>query len=78
MSIKTLHLTNCWHAESGGIATFYREMLKGAERLGRPMRLVVPGETDRTEEHGRHGKIFHVAGSRSRVSPGYRLIMPSR
>ncbi len=78
MSIKTLHLTNSWHAESGGIATFYRELLKAAERLGRPMRLVVPSRADGVEELGRYTKIFHVAGRPSRVSPGYRLIMPTR
>ena len=42
MSIKTIHLTNNWHAESGGVATFYRQMLKAAERRGRAIRLVVP------------------------------------
>jgi glycosyltransferase involved in cell wall biosynthesis len=78
MTIKTLHLTNSWHAESGGIATFYREMLKAADRLGRPIRLVVPSEADRVEEFGRYGRIFHVAGRPSRLSPGYRLIMPTR
>jgi len=78
MSIKTLHLTNCWHSRSGGIAVFYREMLRAAERLGRPMRLVVPAATDSTEEHGRFGRIFHLAASRSRLSPGYRVILPAR
>jgi alpha-1,6-mannosyltransferase len=77
-TIKTLHLTNCWHAESGGIAVFYREMLKTSERMGREMRLVVPGDADRVEPHGRHGKIIHVASRASRLSPGYRLIMPSQ
>jgi alpha-1,6-mannosyltransferase len=78
MSLKTLHLTNCWHPESGGIATFYREMLRAANRLGRPMRLVVPSDRDRTEDHGRFGKIFHVAARPSRLSPGYRVIMPAQ
>jgi alpha-1,6-mannosyltransferase len=78
MSCKTLHLTNSWHAESGGIATFYREMLAAAERLHRPMRLVVPADSDRVQEHGRYGKIFHLAARPSRLSPGYRVIMPGR
>jgi alpha-1,6-mannosyltransferase len=76
MSIKTLHLTNYFHAESGGIATFYRELLKGAERFGREIRLVVPASADSVETHGRYGKIFHVAARPSRLSPSYRLIMP--
>jgi hypothetical protein len=76
VSIKTLHLTNCFHTESGGIATFYRELLKGAERLEREIRLVIPGGADRSETHGRWGKIYYVAAPSSRLSPGYRLLMP--
>ena len=44
--MKTLHLTNYWHAESGGIATFYRELLRQAESEGRSIRLVVPDAED--------------------------------
>jgi alpha-1,6-mannosyltransferase len=76
MSIKTLHLTNCFHAESGGIATFYRELLKGAERLRREIRLVVPAGFDSVQTHGRHGKVYYVAARSSRLSRGYRLLMP--
>ena len=76
MSIKTLHCTNCWHSESGGIATFYRELLHAAERHGRQIRLVVPGARDRVEECGPFAKIYHVRGRPSRLSPGYRLLMP--
>jgi glycosyltransferase involved in cell wall biosynthesis len=76
MSIKTLHFTNAFHTESGGIATFYRELLKAAERLGREIRLVVPGLADRSEPHGRFGKIYQVKASPSRLSPGYRVLMP--
>jgi alpha-1,6-mannosyltransferase len=78
MSIKTLHITNCFHSESGGIATFYRELLQGAERLDRHIRLVVPSHRYREEPHGRYGKIYHVPAAPSRLSPGYRLLMPSQ
>jgi glycosyltransferase involved in cell wall biosynthesis len=78
VSIKTLHFTNCYHLESGGVATFYHELLQAADRLGRQMRLVVPGPADRVEAYGRHGKIYHVAGSPSRLSPGYRVLMPQK
>jgi hypothetical protein len=27
MPIKALHLTNYWHERSGGIATFYRQLM---------------------------------------------------
>jgi hypothetical protein len=69
MSIKTLHLTNCFHTESGGIATFYRELLKGAERLRREIRLVIPAGSDAVETHGRYGKVYHVAARPSTSAP---------
>jgi len=77
MPIKTLHLTNCFHSESGGIATFYRELFKSAERLERQIRLVVPSSQYRVEAHGDCGKTYHVPAQPSRLSPGYRLLMPS-
>jgi len=52
MAIKTLHLINDYNQPSGGIRTFYHALLEGANRLGRPMRLVVPGEEDGVEEVG--------------------------
>jgi alpha-1,6-mannosyltransferase len=76
VSIKTLHLTNCWHSESGGISTFYRELLRGAARHERQIRLVVPGTCNRVEDCGSFAKIYHVQGRPSRLSPGYRLLMP--
>jgi glycosyltransferase involved in cell wall biosynthesis len=78
MTIKTIHLTNNWHAESGGVATFYRQMLEAAERRGRSMRLVVPAAADRVEEHGRFGRIYHVAGKPAPLSPGYWMMMPGQ
>lgn len=78
MSIKTLHLTNCWHSESGGISTFYRELLNAAARHGRQIRLVVPGARDQVEECGPFARIYHVVGRPSRLSPGYRLLLPHK
>src|SRR6516225_8436697 len=74
--MKTLHLTNCWHPESGGISTFYRELLRQAEAERRQMRLVVPGAEDGVEEQGAYTRIYKVRGSPSKLSPGYRIIMP--
>jgi alpha-1,6-mannosyltransferase len=78
MSIKTIHLTNNWHAESGGVATFYRQMLDAAERRGRLMRLVVPAAASTVEEHGRFGRIYHVAGTPAPLSPEYWMMMPGQ
>jgi glycosyltransferase involved in cell wall biosynthesis len=75
--MKTMHLTNCWHSDSGGISTFYRELLHQAEAERRPIRLVVPGATDGVEPHGNYGRIYRVRGPSSPLSPGYRVITPA-
>jgi hypothetical protein len=77
MAIKTLHITNWYHSTSGGIRTFYQALLEGANRLRRPMRLVVPGEQDGSEDVGEFGRIHYVRASRTPVfDRRYRLILP--
>jgi alpha-1,6-mannosyltransferase len=75
--MKTLHLTNCWHSESGGISTFYRELLRQAEVEHRQIRLVVPGEHNGVERHGNYGLIYRVRGRPLKISPGYRVMLPT-
>jgi alpha-1,6-mannosyltransferase len=75
--VTTLHVTNFYHPASGGVRTFYEAMLDAADRDGRPMRLVVPGEVDRIEPIGRWGRIYHVRAPRSPlVDRRYRLMLP--
>jgi alpha-1,6-mannosyltransferase len=75
--VTTLHVTNFFHPASGGIRTFYEAMLAAADREGRPMRLVVPGEADRVDAVGRWGRIYHVRAPRSPiVDRRYRLMLP--
>lgn len=78
MTFKTLHLTNSWHATSGGIATFYRALMAAANERGHTIRLVVPGETDRVEDAGEFAKIYFVKASRARFNREYRTIYPSQ
>jgi len=40
------------------------------------MRLVVPGETDATEEVGANGRIYSIAGAPAPLNRDYRLISP--
>jgi len=78
MPIKTLHITNAYHRESGGIRTFYRAMLEAADRRGRSARLVVPGERSEVEEVGGRGRIYHVAAWRALMfDKRYRLLTPA-
>ncbi len=76
--MKTLHLTNCWHASSGGIGTFYRALFEAANREGHFMRLVVPGAATGVEEAGRFGRIYHIEAPRAPLNPEYRLVLPHR
>jgi len=74
--IKTLHLTNAWHATSGGIATFYRALLAEANEQRHLIRLVVPGEADRTESAGRYGLIYFIKARQAPLNSSYRIMLP--
>jgi len=76
--MKTLHLTNAWHAASGGISTFYRALLDAAERRRQPMRLIVPGERNDCEDAGSFGRIYYVAAKPAPVNSTYRMIWPQQ
>lgn len=77
MPIKTLHITNAFHQTSGGISTFYRSLLDGANRLGRRMSLVVPSDQTRIERIGEFGRIYHLQAPHAPFfDRRYRLLMP--
>jgi len=77
VAIKTLHLTNAYHATSGGIRTFYRALLARANEEQRPIRLVVPGAEDGVEDVGRCARIYTIKAGFSPVFDSrYRLLLP--
>ena len=77
MPIKSVHITNYYHKNSGGISTSYNALLTAANRHRREMRLIVPGETEAVEEIGEYGKIYYVPAKYSPVfDKRYRIIMP--
>jgi len=77
MAIKTLHVTNHFHPSSGGLRISYLALLEAANRLRRPMRVVVPGNENRAEEVGDFGRIYYVQAPRCPVfDRRYRLILP--
>lgn len=78
MTIKTLHLTNSWHQQSGGVATFYRALLEAGNRHHRQIRLIVPGPEDHVAEVGEFGRIYYVAARPAPLNNGYRMIFPNR
>jgi alpha-1,6-mannosyltransferase len=77
MSITSLHVTNAWHSQSGGIRTFYRALLAGAAGAGRRVVLVVPGDRTAVDDHGPHGCIYTVAAPRAPAfDRRYRVLYP--
>lgn len=75
--IKSVHITNYYHKNSGGISTSYNHLLEYAEQHQRPMILIVPGEEDKIEETGEFTKIYYIAAKQSPFfDKRYRVIMP--
>jgi alpha-1,6-mannosyltransferase len=70
-------MTNCYHASSGGIRTFYRALLDAANRHAREIRLVVPGPQDSIECIGKFGKIYTIRAPESPfIDSKYHLLLP--
>ncbi len=77
VTIKSVHITNYYHKDSGGISTAYNKLLEGANRHERFVRLIVPGEKNHVEEVGEFGRIYYVKAGFSPVfDKRYRILMP--
>ncbi len=75
--IKSVHITNYYHKNSGGISTSYNALLAAAGRHKRLMRLIVPGETEKVEIINDYAKIYYVPAQQSPAfDKRYRIIMP--
>ncbi|MGB7069010.1 MAG: glycosyltransferase [Pyrinomonadaceae bacterium] len=76
-SIRSVHITNYYHKDSGGISTSYNNLLEAAARRGRYISLIVPGEKESVETVNEFAKIHYVP---ARFSPffdkRYRVMMP--
>ncbi len=77
MSIKSVHITNYYHKNSGGISTSFNNLLAAAERHKRYVRLIVPGEKEDIEEVNKFARIYYVPAKFSPIfDKRYRLILP--
>jgi len=75
--IKTVHLTNYYHKNSGGISTSYNSLLAAAERHRRYATLIVPGESEEVEQINEFAKIYYVPAKYSPIfDKRYRVMMP--
>ncbi len=77
MSIKSVHITNYYHKDSGGISTSFNNLMAAAARHRRFVRLIVPGETEAVEEVNEFAKIYYVPARQSPIlDKRYRVMMP--
>jgi glycosyltransferase involved in cell wall biosynthesis len=75
--IKSVHITNYYHKNSGGISNSYNRLLEAAARHSRHVRLIVPGERDETEIVNEYAKIYYVEAPQSPVfDKRYRILLP--
>lgn len=75
--LKSVHITNYYHKNSGGISTSYNKLLEAANRHQRYVRLIVPGEKAETEEIGEFGRIYYIKASYSPIfDKRYRIMLP--
>lgn len=77
MPIKTLHLTNYYHKNSGGISTSFNNLMAAAERHRRHVRLIVPGESEAVEDVNEFAKLYYIPARQSPIfDKRYRMILP--
>ncbi len=77
IEMKSVHITNYYHKNSGGISTSYNNLLAAAERHRRFIRLIVPGEAETVEDVNDFAKIYYVPAKFSPIfDKRYRIIMP--
>jgi glycosyltransferase involved in cell wall biosynthesis len=75
--LKSVHITNYYHKNSGGISTSYNNLLAAAGRHKRHMSLIVPGEAEALEHVNDYAKIFYVPAKYSPLfDKRYRIMMP--
>jgi glycosyltransferase involved in cell wall biosynthesis len=75
--MKSVHITNYYHKNSGGISTSYNNLLAAAGRHRRHVVLIVPGEDESVEIVNEFAKIYYVPAKYSPLfDKRYRIMMP--
>jgi len=75
--LKSVHITNYYHKNSGGISTSYNNLLAAAGRHRRFISLIVPGKREEVEIVNDYAKIYYVPAMQSPIfDKRYRVIMP--
>jgi alpha-1,6-mannosyltransferase len=75
--VKSVHLTNAYHASSGGIRGFYDALLRAAGVHNWHFRLVIPGEETRVDDLDPFARVYRIQAPRAAFfDRRYRLLMP--
>lgn len=75
--LKSVHITNYYHRNSGGISTSFNNLMSAAERLGRHVTVIVPGEERIDEQVNEFATLRWIPAKKSPIfDKRYRLIMP--
>lgn len=75
--LKSVHITNYYHRNSGGISTSFNNLMSAAERLGRKVTVIVPGERRHDERINDFATLRWIPAKKSPIfDKRYRLIMP--
>jgi glycosyltransferase involved in cell wall biosynthesis len=75
--VRSVHITNYYHRDSGGISTSYNNLMAAAERHRREVALIVPGEGEGREDVNEFARIHYVPAKYSPLfDKRYRIMMP--
>ncbi|MBK7927843.1 MAG: glycosyltransferase [Bryobacterales bacterium] len=74
--MKTLHFTNSWHERSGGIRTFYLQLMRHAPAHNHEMCMVVPAAQDGIEEINSHARVRYLRSWHAPFNRAYRMLAP--
>jgi glycosyltransferase involved in cell wall biosynthesis len=75
--LKSVHITNYFHENSGGVKTSYLKLLESANEHKRFVRLIVPGEEPKVEDIGEYGKIYYISAKKFPFFDNrYRIMLP--
>lgn len=74
---KSVHITNYYHKNSGGISTSFNNLMAAADRHRRRVTVIVPGERRHDEKVNDFATLRWVPAKKSPIfDKRYRLIMP--
>lgn len=75
--LKSVHITNYYHKNSGGISTSFNNLMAAAGRLQRKIAVIVPGEHEAVEQVNDFCRLYYVPADYSPIfDKRYRLILP--